>query len=180
MAEVVEAEVRSFVSEAEFRRLLEFFRANAKLVREDEQETHYFDGPADVRIQQSRGFSKIWMKGGRMHEDAREEVEVVVDRDDFPKLQKIFEALGHKVKIKWFRQRNMFLWEGITVCLDFTRGYGHIIELEKLCPAEEKQASLELLGRKMEELGISPTPKEVFDRKFKEYESNWRVLTGRA
>ena len=173
----LEVEIRSFVSETKYKKLLEFFKANGKLIREDEQETHYFDGPADVRIQKNRGFSKIWMKGGKMHEDAREEVEIRVDREDFSKLQEIFRALGHKVKIKWFRTRNMFLWEGITVCLDFTKGYGHILELEKLCSADEKEACLKLLNQKMKELSIKPTPKDIFHKKFKHYEENWQTLT---
>ena len=172
-----EVEIRSFVSEEEFRKLLDFFRKHGRLIREDEQETHYFDGPSDVRIQQSRGFSKIWMKGGKMHADAREEVEVRTDREDFPKLKKIFKSLGHQVKIKWFRERNMFVWEGITVCLDYTRGYGHIIELEKICDAGLKDDCLAFLKRKMKELGVKETPKHVFDEKFRNYEKNWKALT---
>lgn len=55
---------------------------------------YYFNCEEDLRIQQNKLFSKIWMKKGAIHEDHREEMEVRFDRDDFNILEKIFLSLG--------------------------------------------------------------------------------------
>ena len=41
--ENIEVEIRSFISKEKYEELLEFFKQNAELVKEDFQETHYFD-----------------------------------------------------------------------------------------------------------------------------------------
>jgi predicted adenylyl cyclase CyaB len=175
--ETIEVELRSFVSESEFLRLVGFFEKNAKFTGDDEQETHYFDGGEDLRIQKNLNFSKVWLKKGALHDTCREEIEIHTGRENFESLSKLFFALGKKVRIKWFRKRKTFEWKGVTVCLDFTRGYGRIIELEKLCPPGEEKQALEELEKRMSELGIRATPREEFDRKFREYEKNWEKLT---
>ncbi len=118
----IEAEVRSFISREQYDHLLEFFNKNAKLAAEDYQETYYFDSGEDLRIQKNNFFSKIWMKKGKLHDDFREEIEIKFDRDDFEKLEKLFLLLGFKVKIKWFRKRRKFEWDGIKACVDYTKG----------------------------------------------------------
>ena len=40
----IEVEIRSFISEEQYNKFLEFFRKNAELVKEDYQETFYFSG----------------------------------------------------------------------------------------------------------------------------------------
>lgn len=127
----IEVEVRSFVTEEKFGELMKFFQENAELVKKDCQETTYFDCDQDLRIQRNDYFSKIWLKKGEMHDDCREEFEIKFDKEDFPHLENLFSALGYNVKVKWFRDRHSFLWQGIDVSLDYTKGYGHIIELEK-------------------------------------------------
>ena len=64
---------------------------------------------------------------------------------EFEELEKLFLALNYQVDIKWFRTRFQFEWEDVTVCLDYTKGYGYIIELEKLCDDDQKLNMLELL-----------------------------------
>jgi predicted adenylyl cyclase CyaB len=135
----IETEVRSFISKEKFDELFIFFKDNASLVKDDYQETFYFDCDEDLRIQRNSFFSKIWMKKGKLHDDSREEIEIKFERDEFENLEKLFLALGYNIKIKWFRKRFEFEWEGITVCLDFTKGYGYIIELEKMCFEDEKE-----------------------------------------
>lgn len=177
----IEVEVRSFISIEQYHKLLEFFKANSNHAKDDYQETYYFrsiDSDADLRIQRSSAKAKLWLKKGKLHDFCREEIEIPVQREDFEKLEKLLNALGFSVKIKWFRQRSQFDWNGIKICLDFTKGYGHIIELEKLCSESEAEQSLSELKTKMAELGIAITPKEVFDKKFRYYEENWKELTG--
>ncbi len=56
--------------------------------------------------------------------------------------------------------------------LDSTRGYGHIIELEKLIGGREKEETIRLLKGKLESLGIPLTKKKVFDQKYAYYQDH--------
>ena len=172
----IEVEIRSFISKEEYERFLTFFRANAKFLTEDYQETYYFDCPQDVRIQRNDHFSKIWMKKGKLHDDQREEIEIKCDRGEFEKLEEIFTALGFNVQIKWFRRRFEFFWNDCTVCLDDTRGYGYIIELEKMSLEDEQDKNLELLKKNLSLLKISQTTKEEFHQRFLHYKEHWKEL----
>ena len=163
----IEAEIRSFITKEQYESLLDYFSKNGKLIKEDEQETHYFDTKEDLRIQKNNFYSKIWMKRGLLHDEEREEIEIKTNKEDFDKLQKIFAAAGHNVKIKWFRKRHEFSWQDISVCLDFTKGYGYIIELEKMCSEEDKVAAIEMLKKKLSSLNIELSKREEFDQKFK-------------
>lgn len=172
----IETEIRSFVSKEKYDELLDFFRSNASLVKEDYQETFYFDCDEDLRIQRNNFFAKIWMKKGKIHDDSREEIEIQFERSEFEKLERLFLSLGYNVEIKWFRKRFEFEWDDTTVCLDFTKGYGYIIELEKMCTEDEKESVLENLKQKLESLDVEATSKEEFDRKLRSYQENWRSL----
>ena len=172
----IEVEIRAFISKEKYEELLEFFKQNSELTKEDKQETHYFDCPQDLRIQKNNFSSKIWLKGGQIHDDAREEIEIHTDKDNFEKLKKLFSALGHSTEIKWLRDRKQFDWNGIKVCLDYTLGYGYILELEKMASEENKGEVLSVLKSKLEELKIEETPKEIFHQKYEDYKKNWREL----
>jgi len=172
----IEVEIRSFISKDKYETLLEFFRKNVDLVREDYQETFYFDSEVDLRTQKNNYGSKIWLKKGKIHDNAREEIEVRFGRDDFGRINDIFGSLGYGIEIKWFRKRFQFDWEGIKVCLDYTKGYGYIIELEKMSDEVGKYEVLELLKSKLKELNVEETSKEEFNKKFDNYKNNWREL----
>ena len=171
-----ELEIRSFIPKEQYEKLLNFFRKNAKLIKKDYQETFYFDSKEDLRIQKNNFYSKIWMKKGNLHDECREEIEIKFSRDEFENLEKLFIGLGYNVEIKWFRKRYEFEWNEIKVCLDFTKGYGYIIELEKMCSKKETQ-ELENLKQNLKSLNINLTPKEEFKKKFEYYKENWRKLT---
>ncbi len=174
----IEAEVRSFILKEQYEKLLEFFKKNAKLIKEDYQETFYFDCDQDLRIQRNNFYSKIWMKKGKIHDDHREEIEIKFDRSEFEKLEKLFLSLGFEAEIKWFRKRFEFKWNDITVCLDFTKGFGYIIELEKMCSKEMKEQEFENLKQKLKSLDIELTSKDEFNKKFLYYKKNWKSLVG--
>jgi predicted adenylyl cyclase CyaB len=176
MTENIEVEIRSFISEEKYNELLEFFNKNSEFVKEDFQETHYFDCKEDLRIQKNNKGSKIWFKKGIIHEDAREEIEIFTQGDKFEDLGKLFTNLGYNVNIKWLRKRNQFNWNGIKVCLDYTKGYGYIIELEKMSSEENKNEVLQELKQELNKLNIIQTPKEIFDKKYDYYKQNWREL----
>ena len=173
----IEVEMRSFISPEKYSELVSFFTENAKLVKEDYQETYYFDSSQDLRTQRNKYGAKIWLKKGALHEDSREEIELVFARKDFDVANALFLALGYSVAIKWFRDRKEFLWEGITVCLDYTKGYGYIVELEKLGDGINNEIILAGLREKFSRLEITnPTSKEDFDKQYAYYKDNWRKL----
>jgi len=173
---MIEVEARSFITKKEYEKLIDFFKENAKFLKEDYQETFYFDCQEDLRIQKNNFFSKIWLKKGKIHDEAREEIEIKFAKEDFDELEKLFLSLGYNVKIKWFRTRNEFEWEGIKVCLDYTRGYGYIIEFERMTDEACKEKEYAFLKERLESLGIRISSKEEFDAKFNYYKENWKSL----
>ena len=172
----IEVEVRSFISEGKYEELINFFSKNGKLISTDNQTTFYFDAKTDLRIQKNDFFSKIWLKKGKIHDDAREEIEIKFRKEDFENLERLFLTLGYNVAIKWFRKRHTFAWQGVNVMVDFTKGYGYIIELEKKASEKEKDKTLEMLKQKMSLLKIPITPKKEFDEKYEYYKKNWKSL----
>lgn len=172
----IETEIRSFISKEQYNQLVQYFKENATLVKEDYQETFYFDCKEDLRIQKNNYFAKVWLKKGKVHDESREEIELQFKVEDFEKAEQLFLALGYDVEIKWFRTRFEFKWDDITVCLDYTKGYGYIIELEKMCTEESKKDALQLLKEKLHSLNVTLTPREVFEAKFSDYKKNWKTL----
>lgn len=174
---MIEAEIRSFITKEQFAQLVSLFQEQGTFVSTDEQETYYFQSEHDLRIQKNNFFAKIILKQGKVHDEAREELEIKVEREQFAALESLFTALGYPVKIKWFRTRHTFDWGDIKVMLDYTRGYGYIIELEKMCEEQDQSAAVTMLKTKLTELGVTLTERSVFEEKFKDYEQNWRQLT---
>ena len=172
----IEVEVRSFIDESKYHELIDFFEQHAKFLKEDMQTTHYFTWDQDLRIQKNNFFSKIWMKKWQIHDDHREELEIKFDKDDFEKLQQLFLNLWYEIEITWLRKRLEFDRNGIDVSLDYTKGYGYIIELEILSTDLEKDDALESLRKKFAELEIPITPKEEFKKKFEWYKQNRKTL----
>lgn len=172
----IEVEVRAFVTKKEYERLLGFFRKSSKFVKEDNQETIYYDCEEDLRIQKNNFTSKIWLKGGRLHDDFREETEIHMERSNYNKLQILFRRLGYKQEIKWIRDRKEFNWNGIVVCLDYTIGYGYILELEMMSSKKDKDKKLEILRKELRNLRIKETPKEDFDKAYQDYKKNWKKI----
>jgi predicted adenylyl cyclase CyaB len=172
----IEVEIRSFISKENYMLLLQLFKENYKFLNHDVQETHYLDSKEDLRIQKNSNGSKIWLKKGKLHDDTREEIEIFIEKTNFETLKNLFETIGHETKIIWLRERNNFQVEDITLSLDYTKGYGYIIEAEILCPEEDKEKALIKLKEKFKELKIEITPKEEFNKKYEDYIKNWREL----
>ena len=78
----IEVEVRAFVTDEKYDELKKFFGKKAIQKGEKEEETHYLDCNADLRIQKNNDYAKIWLKEGRIHDEARNEVEVRVKPDE--------------------------------------------------------------------------------------------------
>ncbi|MBI4836261.1 MAG: CYTH domain-containing protein [Candidatus Abawacabacteria bacterium] len=173
---MIEVELRSFLNEEQYQALLSYFQEHGQFVNEEEQETHYFDCDQDLRIQKSTKGAKVWLKKGNMHDAAREEIEIKVPADDFANLAKLFAALNYGVKVKWLRKRYTFSWQGVSVMLDYTKGYGWIIELEKLVTEGQEVIAHEELQEKLKILNISVSSKEEFEDRYQYYLANWQHL----
>jgi len=171
-----EVEIRSFISKEKYEELMLFFRTEGKFLNKDNQVTYYFDSPQDLRIQKNDFTSKIWLKKGKIHDDQREEIEIHFPKEDFEKIEALFLQLGYNIDIKWFRNRHVFEWNEIKVMLDNTKGYGYIIELEKMSESLNKDESLRELIKYMEKLEIPITPKVEFNKQYNHYKDNWRDL----
>jgi len=174
----IEVEIRSFLTPERYQDLLAFFSKEGISMGTEEQETHYLDLDNDLRIQQNPSYSKIWMKKGKIHDESREETEVRLPAEGFGPISRIFEKIGLSPKVKWFRTRNTFSWNGVSVMLDHTKGYGHIIELEILTDEKGKEAALESLKQRLAEIGVPLTPREEFQKRYESYVQNWKEHTG--
>lgn len=174
----IECELRTFITAEQHASLLRRF-SGGEPDEGDEQITYYFEGNGnpDLRIQKNASGAKVWMKKGQLHEDAREEIEVPCAREDFENLEKLFVSLGYRVSIKWFRRRHTFEWDSISVMLDHTKGYGHILELEKLCSPDGREEALADLRARLEELEIPISPKQDFAARYADYKVRWPELT---
>ncbi|MBI2671885.1 CYTH domain-containing protein [Candidatus Woesearchaeota archaeon] len=172
----IEVEVRSLISEERYKELIEFFKKECEIIKEDKHETYYFDCEEDLRIYRTNSNSIVLLKKGKVHDYFREEIEIKFKREDFEELEKLFSNLGFNVAVKWFRKRLEFKWQDINVCLDYTKGYGYIIELEKMSDENEKETILNELKDKLKTLNIKITSKEEFNKKYEYYIKNWKKL----
>ncbi len=174
----IEVEVRSFITKEQYENLLERMSTEGVEQENTSQVTTYFTGEHDLRIQKSDQSAKLILKAGVIHDRAREELEVAISPVEYPKLQRILETIGFGVDITWYRTRHRFTWKDLTICLDDTRGYGYILEIEKMVEGEsETQAAEKSLHALLKELDIQLTPRSDFEKAFSEYQSHWRELT---
>jgi len=171
----IECEVRSIITKEQYFNLLNRLKSEAQFLDEDDQINYHFEAGKDLRIQKNKYGAKIALKSGAMHDEQRHELEIEVSLDQFEKLEALFIGLGFRY-IKWLRHRSTFRWHDIDVLLDNTKGYAYIIELEKMSNEKEKDATLYYLKSKLSELGLKPTPRELFDRHYNYYKQNWKKL----
>lgn len=176
MEENIEVEIRSFISKEKYEELLEYFKENGESVKIEEDETEYYAENGAVRIRQSQDSAKIVLKTGDIHDEFREEFEIPINKKDFHLYQKMFEKLNIPKHIKWKRKKHTFNWEEVTVELGDNKGYGYIIEVEKITDDVGKEKALQLLKEKFSKLNIQITPREEFEKAYNHYKENWREL----
>lgn len=172
----IEVEVRAFVSEAEFNRLKNFFDKNAKFLNRHKDETIYFDKDGKVRLRKETRRSYFICKSGKIHDKHREEFEIDINKSDFVSGQKMLEALNKPPIVKWQRERLVWQYQGIKVCLDKTKGYGRLFELEVLVSPKEEEGAYNKILKIFKKLKITPTPKEKIQKHYNYYLKNWRKL----
>lgn len=171
-----EVEVRIFISNFQYRNFEKKLKKLAKFKKEIEEETVYC-GDEHLRIRRDDKSAYLILKGGKIHQNFRKEIEIKFKKEDFEKMKELLERIGFPIKAVWLRKRMIFDWKGIKAFLDDTKGYGKILELEKIGNEKNKEKIFLELKSKLLTLGIKKiTPKKVFDKKFKNYLKNWKKL----
>ena len=172
----IEVEIRSFIDDKQYNNLLLKLKIDAEFIKEIDEETIYFSGDKDLRLRNNKKEAFMILKGGNIHDDHREELEVKFNIADFDNMQKLLECLGHKIEIKWFRRRLEFRKDDIKILLDRTKGYGNIIELEKMVQSGEEENVHIKLEKRLKKLGIKISTKKEFNYAFEYYKKNWKNL----
>lgn len=174
----IEIEVRSLITKKEYVKLLKRLNEEAKFADSIKEETVYLslNDKKDLRLRRNRKEAFLILKKGKIHDSFRQEIKIKFTRENFGKLEKLFGELGYKAKVRWFRKRRVYLWGKIKVFLDDTKGYGFIIELEKIGKAGEAKKIYQNLKEKLKSLGVKITLKKVFNQKFKYYKNNWQKI----
>ncbi len=175
---VLEVEQRSFISEEKYHELIAYFKEQGVNFTETKQVTYYYLGEIDFRLMKMVDKTKLWLKGGQIHDDVRKELEVFVENEYRDTLEEMLAILGYQVEIKWFRKRLEGEYQGLALTLDYTVGYGYIIEIEKLVANENlvTDAKKELIDF-FQKLKIPITDKADFQKKYEDYRINWRNYT---
>ncbi|MBW6440834.1 CYTH domain-containing protein [Patescibacteria group bacterium] len=172
----IEVEIRSFITDDQYKILSSKLRLNSEFNKELNEETIYFSGEKDLRLRRNEKNAYLIYKKGELHDKFREEFEIKFAVEDFEKIKKLFETLGYEIEIIWLRKRMEFLQEDFKILLDDTRGYGKIIEIEKMVHSGEENNTYMRLEKKLMKLGIKISTKKEFDYAFEYYKKNWQSL----
>lgn len=177
MSKNIEVEVRSFIDDGQYEDIKAILEKDFEFVKELDETTVYFSGEKDLRMRKNETEAFVILKEGKIHDDFRKEFEVRIDRDDFDNMTELFRALGYEIEIEWLRRRLEYKNADMKVLLDDTRGYGKILELEKMVEGGSEKAAHGELMEEMRKFGIGEiTPKEEFNEKFGYYKKNWKNL----
>ena len=171
-----EVEARSFISEKQYKKLLQYFKEKGKLISADSDETVYFKAQKDLRIRKDSKFSYLILKEGKIHDKFRKEIEIKLAKEEFKKLEELIVSLGLKVVVRWYRRKRVYKWRGAEASLWITRGYGYLVELEKMSDEKGKIKAHQRLTNLLKSLEIKITPKKEFDKRFNYYKNNWRKI----
>lgn len=173
-----EFEKRAFVSEPKFEELLRRFALRGMPLQRTRQITYYLDLPADTRVQLcSDGSGRVWQKLGKLHDDAREEIEVKISREEASEILRIFRNAGIGVRVAWFRERSKFVEGEVSVCLDNTVGYGYVVEAEMKGEIDVKEECLARLNEYLSDWDVAITPREEFEKAYLYYLETWKQKT---
>ncbi|MFA7170862.1 MAG: class IV adenylate cyclase [Candidatus Paceibacterota bacterium] len=177
MSKNIEVEVRSFVDEGQFENIKNILDRDYEFVKELKETTVYFSGEKDLRMRKNETEAFVILKEGKIHDDFRKEFEVRIDKDDFGNMAELFQGLGYEIEIEWQRNRLEYKNADMKVLLDDTKGYGKILELEKMVEEGNEDKAHSLLAEEISKFGIAKiTSKEEFNEKFEYYKQNWKIL----
>lgn len=176
---MIHVEIRSFIKPEKYKELIEKYN---NILHTEKQISYFFNSKEDLRFMKTKRYSEICIKEGNMHDDIRKEKIVKIDSKYNDDMAYILNDLGYVPQVKWFRTRSKATLDfGIDFCLDYTVGYGYIIEVSKNIEDNTKYDLTKIeLGNFLESLDIDITSKDEFDKKYDEYVLNWERFTQRV
>jgi predicted adenylyl cyclase CyaB len=94
-------------------------------------------------------------------------------------LDQILVDAGFTYQAKWSREREEYVANGITVCLDKNAGYGYLAEFEKVVDSQEKaDAARTEIDSFMAQVGALELPQDRLERMFAYYNTHWPEYYG--
>ena len=99
------------------------------------------------------------------------EADLPVSLDELDNL--LLEA-GYDYQSKWSRDREEYQCGDTTVCVDFTPGYGHVAEFERVVSDDQEAEAIQAdLRNLMNELGVEELAQDRLERMFAHYNTVW-------
>jgi adenylate cyclase class IV len=90
----------------------------------------------------------------------------------------LVNEIGFCTKIKWFRIRRKYLLDCVDISLDYTVGYGYIVEAEVIIDNDKNlQNAKEKVYALFNKLNVKVTPEAIFTKKYNDYKMNWSKYT---
>lgn len=170
----IEVELRTFINKESYEKLLD--KLKNERIDEEKQITTYYNCKQDFRMMETKKYCKLWLKEGKIHDDARKEYEVMIDKKYLNSLKGMLKQLEYEPEIKWYRNRKTLDYKKVKLTIDYSVGYGYIIEGEILVDNAEKiDNAKQIIKNVFEELDINEiSEKKVFDEKYNDYKINWK------
>ena len=177
MSKNIEVEVRSFIDDEQFKDIKGILDRDFEFIKELKEITVYFTGEKDLRMRKNETEASVILKEGKIHDDFRKEFEVKIGVDDFDDMAELFQSLGYTIEIEWQRNRLEYHGNDMKILLDDTKGYGKILEIEKMAEEGNETETHSVITEEMNKFGIEKiTSKEEFNERFEYYKQNWQDL----
>ncbi len=111
--------------------------------------------------------------GDAIHGSSRLELEVVVD----VKIEELDQALvdsGLVVLAKWSGYKDVYKFLDITIEIQFSAGYGYMVELEKVVTSQAQATVAEARVRQVaKDLGLAEVDHDLIGRMYDYYNAHW-------
>ncbi len=176
-----EVEVRNILKPQGYRKLDNYLKKHARLIDQKQEETICFRVKGgDLLLRRNNDEVKLTYKDKDVTHDIRAEMEVLMELNDFDAIQEMLLALKFAIKMKWYKKRKIYRWQGVIVALDNVKGQGLSMEMEKLVDGrlcKKAQTELQLRMEKLlDELNIRIYPKKDLNAMMNYYSKHWEKL----
>ncbi|MFH1667639.1 MAG: CYTH domain-containing protein [Candidatus Komeilibacteria bacterium] len=173
-----EVEVRNILKPQGYRKLDNYLKKHARLIEQKQEETICFRvKKGDLLLRRNDSEVKLTYKDRDVIQDIRAEMEILMGLNDFDAIQEILQALKFTIKMKWYKRRKIYRWQGVIIALDNVKGQGLSMEMEKLVDGRlKKKAQIELQVRMIKllnELNIKIYPKKDLTAMMQYYHQHW-------
>lgn len=167
---MIEVEVRGFLDEESYGRVVRYLQEHATRMDEDDKTAYYYEmenGILKVVNEHSANRAKLSLKiGDEFAGMGMEECEVYLqDEGQVSSCRQMLRALGYDIKSTVYQRRTNFYYRGIDFAIKHTPDWGYHFEAEiVVSKAEEGLAARKKIDQVCGELGMTPlTPEELRD-----------------